>query len=270
VNKQNWKLLVVGLVLIGGSALGMSFLRTHQKLGAPGIRTTPISGSRRLDIYLPRYVLDCDSVVVPTDEGVLRGLPQDTSFMQRLYARPEELSISQTSEGRLELLAHARYPLALNVVLMGTDRTSIHKPQFCLRGSGWDIDGGKSTFDTVHVDGPHPYDLQIMKMVNSREAVLREGGKPVTIHGIYVYWFVADHDLTADHWTRMRKMATHLLSTGELQRWAYVSSLGVCLPDDDDATYARMKQMIAAAVPKFQLVNDVNIASVKPPEGAAP
>ena len=116
----------------------------------------------------------------------------------------------------------------MNIVLMGTDRTSIHKPQFCLRGSGWDIDTGNSTFDVIHVERPHPYDLPVMKLLNTRDGVVN--GQPTKIRGIYVYWFVADHDLTADHWTRMRKMATHLLRTGELERWAYVSCLGVCLP----------------------------------------
>ena len=150
--------------------------------------------------------------------------------------------------------------LLLSVVLMGTDRTSIHKPQFCLSGSGFDIDDAESAPDTVRVESPHPYDLHVMKLVTSREDVVN--GQPVKLRGIYVYWFVADHDLTADHWTRMRKMAAHLLSTGELQRWAYVSCFTRCLPGQEEATYGRMKKFIAAAVPEFQLASN-------PPAGGA-
>ena len=70
---------------------------------------------------------------------------------------------------------------------------------------------------------------------------------------IYVFWFVADDSLTADHNDRMRRMAIELVRTGKLQRWAYVSCMAVCLPGREAATYERMKQLIAASVPEFQL-----------------
>lgn len=250
MNKQNLWMLAVALALIGGTAFGMNRLKTTQRLGAPGVKTSAISGSPRLNIYLPEFVLDYDSVVIPTDTNVLNGLPQDTSFMQRRYKAPKEI------------------PMLLNVVLMGTDRTSIHKPQFCLTGSGWNIDGAESTLDTVRVETPHPYDLPVMKLSTTREVKIN--GEETKIRGIYVYWFVADHELTADHWTRMRKMATHLLRTGELQRWAYVSCFAVCRPGDEGVTYRQMKNFIASAVPQFQLANDAEVAGAAPPLAAAP
>ena len=141
----------------------------------------------------------------------------------------------------------------MNVVLMGTDRTSIHKPQFCLTGYGWDIDNAKSSTDTVRVDSPYPYDLSVMKLVSFRDARLNEKSAQVKLCGIYVYWFVADNQLTESHWVRMGRMSTHLLATGELQRWAYVSFFSVCLPQDEAKTYERMKKFIAASTPQFQL-----------------
>ena len=240
MNHKNWSLFLVTLALIGGTAFGLNRLRTHQRLGAPGIKSSPIAGSRRLNLYLPQYVLDYNSIIVPTDKEVLRGLPQDTSFIQRHY------------------LSSSSNELLLNIVLMGTDRTSIHKPQFCLTGSGWNIDGGESAPDTLRVESPHPYDLPVMKLLTSRE--VNDQGKPVTQRGIYVYWFVADNDLTSDHWTRMRNMATHLLRTGELERWAYVSCFAECWPGQENATYERMKQFITASVPKFQLATNPRVA----------
>lgn len=234
MNRRNLALLLIALMMIGGTAFFINGLRANQKLTKPGIIAKVIPGSQRMELYLPERVLDYDSAIVPTDKEVLRGLPQDTSFVQRRYFRAGDMA-----------------PFWMNIVLMGTDRTSIHKPQFCLRGQGWDIDGGASSFDTVRVEGPHPYDLPIMKIMNSRDVVDRDG-KQFKIRGIYVYWFVADNDLTADHKERMWKMAKRLLKTGELERWAYVSMLGVCLPGQEEATYARMKQFIATAVPKFQ------------------
>ena len=52
---------------------------------------------------------------------------------------------------------------------------------------------------------------------------------------------------------RMWMMGSKLLRTGILQRWAYVSCLSVCKPGDEEPTFERMKQMIAAAAPEFQL-----------------
>jgi hypothetical protein len=51
-------------------------------------------------------------------------------------------------------------------------------------------------------------------------------------------------------------MLFHQIRTGELQRWAYVSWFTVCEPGKEDATFARIKPLIAAAVTKFQLPPD--------------
>lgn len=231
---QRTILWAVALALIGVTTFGMHWLKANQRLGQPGIVANLIPGSPRMDIPLPEHVLDYDSVLIPTDTNLLTYLPHDTSFAQRRYLRTGD------------------NPIWLNVVLMGTDRTSIHKPQFCLVGSGWNIDAENSSYDTIRVESPHPYDLPVMKLLlNARDFVDKDGRK-ITMRGIYVYWFVADHELTASHWTRMEKMATHLMRTGELQRWAYVSCLGICPPGQEDVAYQRMKQFIATVAPKIQ------------------
>jgi hypothetical protein len=50
----------------------------------------------------------------------------------------------------------------------------------------------------------------------------------------------------------MKRMALHLLHTGVMQRWAYVSYFSLCEPGQEDATAARMEKVIAASVPEFQ------------------
>jgi hypothetical protein len=247
MNRQNRTIFALALALIGGTALSLHHLKANQRLGFPGIKTSPIAGSPHLNIYLPEFVLDYNSIALPTDKAAEAILPKDTSFGQRGYT--STLTSNQ---------------LVLDVVLMGTDRTSIHKPQFCLTGQGWNIEAGSSSLDTVRVESPHPYDLQVMRLVSSRD--FEKNGR---LSGIYVYWFVADHALTADHWTRMRQMAAHLLSTGELQRWAYVSCFAVCEPGNETATYAKMKEFIAAAVPQFQLATNPPVAGLPPEQTAA-
>jgi hypothetical protein len=51
----------------------------------------------------------------------------------------------------------------------------------------------------------------------------------------------------------LKSMLVHQLTSGELQRWAYVSFFTVCRPGQEDATFARIKPLITAAVPEFQL-----------------
>jgi hypothetical protein len=68
-----------------------------------------------------------------------------------------------------------------------------------------------------------------------------------------VFWFVTENQTTDDFATMLKSMLFHQLAHGVLQRWAYVSYFTVCLPGQEDATFARMKQLIAASVPEFQL-----------------
>ena len=58
MKRRELTLLLAGLVLIGGTAGLLGRLKTHQRLGKPGVRTTPIPGSANLRILLPEKVLD--------------------------------------------------------------------------------------------------------------------------------------------------------------------------------------------------------------------
>jgi len=240
MNRQKWMILIAGLALIGATAAILRPLKSNQKLGRPGVKTTPIADSRRLRVFLPETVPGYSSLEVPTEQAILDGLPHDTSFAQRYYVGPELTNFTR-------------------IVLMGTDRTSIHKPQFCLEGGGWNISDAASSKDVIHLTRPAPYDLPVMKLVTTKKALTKDG-KPWLRRGIYVYWFVADGDLTNDHWARMRSSTLHLLKTGELERWAYVSCFAVCQPGEEDGTYDRMKKFIALSVPEFQLSGSANRA----------
>jgi hypothetical protein len=86
------------------------------------------------------------------------------------------------------------------------------------------------------------------------------GTREITIDGrkqmarwVYVYWFVADNQLTAQHNQRMWWMARDVIRTGVLQRWAYISYLAFCPPGAENAAFERVKKLIVASVPEFQL-----------------
>lgn len=235
MNRQKWIIVVAALALMGGAAGVLARFAHNHRLGEPGIRTHAIPGSKRVEIELPARVLDYESEPRPVDELTLGSLPQDTSFGQRVYKAPDGFQV------------------VLNIVLMGTDRTSLHKPQFCLESQGWHIDQSASAETQVRVDRPQPYDLPVVKLISTKEFE-GEGGK-AAYRGVYVYWFVADGAMSATKsgYQRMWWMARELLHTGVLQRWAYVTCFSVCQPGQEEAAFQRIKQFIAAAVPEFQL-----------------
>jgi hypothetical protein len=239
MTRQKIILTAVALALIGGTAGVLAHLKTHQRLGAPGVKTRPLAGSTNpvvVEVVLPASVLDYTSEVMTQSVLVTQTLPPDTSFGSRRYVA--------TNNSWMDV----------NVVLMGTDRTSIHKPQYCLEGAGWSIDHAATRETTIALERPQPYDLPVIKMVSTRHFADAKG-QQIPWRGIYVYWFVADGALSGEITGRERMwwMTKEMFRTGTLQRWAYVSCFMVCPPGYEDATFERMKKFIVASVPEFQL-----------------
>lgn len=230
MNRRKLILAVISVAMIAGTAALLAIV--PQKLGRPGVNAVEVPGSSRLRIDLPEHVLDFASTNQGPDSESLAMLPADTSFGGRVYFKPHSI------------------PYVSSVVLMGTDRTSIHKAEYCLQGQGLHIDG--ATTDTVHMTRPQPYDLPIIKITAT--ATGKIDGKTITKKCVYVYWYVTDGAISNDRsgFGRMWAMTKKLLFAGVLQRWAYVRFYAFCDPGQEDATYDSIKQMIADAVPQFQ------------------
>lgn len=227
-------LLIVGLLLIGATAGGLVYLKSNQRLGKPGVKTAAIEGSPRLQIELPLQVEGYAAEAVPVDPKTLEALPADTSMVQARYRELPNGPEIQTF-----------------VVLMGTDRTSIHNPQFCLTGAGWGIDGASSRSERVTMASPAGVELPVMKLIARRKVEIE--GRPVDYSGVFVYWLLADGVVTSERKVMMQSMAKHLLRTGELQRWAYVAYFAPCPPGAEDETFQRIQKLMNATVPQYQL-----------------
>ncbi len=238
-----WAVGAAVLIITAGTAGFLATQHTRQMLGQPGVRVEQrpmysveqgastnepkrIAESR---VHLPARVLDFQSKEFPIPHTTWEALPRDTVFGHRMYG--------QTNG----------FMLDVQVVLMGADRSSIHKPQYCLRGSGFDI--VKTEPQTIRIQRPQAHDLPVMKLSLGR--TVRDGEATRREAGVYVYWFVADGEVTAEHRQRMWWMARDMLKTGVLQRWAYVICFAPCAPGAEDATYERIKEFIAAAVPEL-------------------
>jgi len=238
MDKNLWTkaLTAVGLILC--AAWVLAHRDSFQRLGAPGVKLVPIpsydsSGSVVMSnsIALPERVLDYVGTNMPISDIVLGWLPGDTTYGQRMYVAPDG------------------FWAQMNGVLMGTDRTSIHKPQYCLTGVGWEII--ETTKTMIPVSDPYPYELPVIRMT-ARRLMKLENGRTQELAATFVYWFVADGHVTAEHSARMVGILKDL-PKGVLQRWAYVSCFAVSFPGEEDQTFERLSELIAASVPEFQL-----------------
>jgi hypothetical protein len=231
MKNQKWIILSIALVLIAGTAVALTWLRAHQKLGKPGLKAEAIPGRVNMKINLPERVLDFISTNVPEPDVVLGYLPPDTSYAERCYFDTNGFPIYNTA------------------ILMGADRTSIHKPDYCLPGQGWSIN--QRAVVNIPVAGEKNYSLPVAKWVIGNVYQAPDGHKQ-QVSGLYVFWFVADGEQTTDNRQRILWLARDLLRTGVLQRWAYISYFTVCAPGQEDATFERVKNLIAHSVPEFQ------------------
>jgi Protein of unknown function (DUF3485) len=225
-------LFLTALALIGVTAGALVWLRAHQRLGEPGLRAVAVPGSVVMKLALPAKVLDFTSTNVPTSQVVLDYLPKDTSFAQRYYSAPD-----------------GTWAVA-NVILMGADRTSIHRPEYCLPGQGWQIRDQREV--KLQVAGENPYELPVQKWTIANTFTTPDGTKQ-PVSGLYVFWFVTKDQITADFATMLRAMLVSQIRHGTIQRWAYVSYFTACAPGQEENTFARIQQLITASAPEFQL-----------------
>lgn len=225
-------ILLTALVLMAGTAGALTWLRTNQKLGAPGVKGTPIPGGIRMNVALPERVLDFTSTNVPEPQVAIGYFPDDTSYTERIYTGPDGSWVQSTA------------------ILMGADRTSIHRPEYCMPGQGWTINQKKVV--DIPIAGQPPYRLEAAEWKVS-QVVQQPDGQSAKIAGVYVYWYVSRNEETMNHDKMLEWLTLDLFRTGALQRWAYISYFALCQPGQEDAKFEQMKRLIAASVPQFQL-----------------
>jgi len=230
---------IAALVFVAAAAGSLRWLKERVRMGEPGVRIVGLpllteggrlatSNSVSLPANLPGYRSQLDAI----PELELSFLPPDTTFGRRSYHGGESLP-----------------PVMASVVLMGADRTSIHRPEYCMTGIGWQI--LSQTVRSIEVPGWAPGSLEVQRFDMTR-SVERDDGRRVTINGVYVFWFVADGIRTASHSTRQWQMVRDILSKGRSPRWAYISFFSLSEPGAEDITFERMSRLIGAAVPSIE------------------
>jgi hypothetical protein len=240
MNKSKCLVLAVALGMM--AAAGGYLAKVHQRvrLGAPGVKVGPgvlydelNHPVARQSVLLPGVVLGTIGTDLPITRMELDALPKDTTF------------------GRKRYLGRDHFSVVTSVVLMGTDRTSIHQPQFCLEAAAWHIE--QTDLVRLPMDRPYPYEVPALRLTASRMAV-NELKQPIEVRGIYVYWFVTADRITSDQGARMWSLAKTMVEKRELERWAYISYFATCLPGREEATFKQLERFIRASAPEFQTV----------------
>lgn len=239
MNRRVIQVVVLFVLMVGLTAAALVRVRASYVLGKPGVKLVnePTFNEEanvvsEISAYLPDAIGEYHSDGhVPVQSIEQAMLPPDTVYGRRIYVGPD------------------RFNSMVSIVVMGTDRTSIHKPQYCLSGQGVEIIG--SDVISIPIERPARYDLNVMKLDTRTQQRLPDGSFAPR-SGLFLYWFVTDGHLTPHHGERMWLMARDLLTRGHLQRWAYVAYYSECQPGDEEKLFEQMKRFIVASVPEFQ------------------
>lgn len=187
---------------------------------------------------LPTHVLNYTSKRDKVGDAEREILPPDTEFEKRTYY--------SNTEGSW---------LNCTIVLAGQDRTSIHRPEICLKAQGWDLIGGESGVRHINLQNGQSLDVMDLALERLHED---DQGKLRKIKAHYYFWFVGKDKTTPFHTTRILTTAFDNIFRSVNHRWAYVSVMMFVENSfrptglDDDQTQERIRSFIAEAAPEFQ------------------
>jgi hypothetical protein len=159
------------------------------------------------DLVIPDICPNCGSVLYNMARAEKEQLPDDTEFVKSAF----------TNDVGTRLFT--------SIVLSGTARDSIHRPQRCLKGQGNNLDG---EYDLeVPLEGRDPLTVRVIK--TSRTFHTADGPKPY--YSFYAYWFVGQDRETPSHYSRMFWLAWDRVVRSKANRWAYIAVQGEREPE---------------------------------------
>lgn len=162
------------------------------------------------DLEIPDICPECGDHLFNMARAEKEQLPDDTEFVKSAF----------TNDIGTRLFT--------SIVLSGTARDSIHRPQRCLKGQGNNMDG---EYDLkVPLEGRDLLTVRVIK--TSRTFRTAEGPKPY--YSFYAYWFVGQDRETSSHYSRMFWLAWDRVVRSKANRWAYIAVQGERDPENSD------------------------------------
>ncbi|MGA1531358.1 MAG: exosortase-associated EpsI family protein [Kiritimatiellia bacterium] len=154
-------------------------------------------------------------------------LPDDTRILKKVYEHPFKSSV------------------LASIVLSGSSRTSIHRPQICLVGEGREIVSTRIV--EVPIPGRDPMQVTMLEMLTRQQD---GSGQWIKYASYYAYWFVSPDRETPHHGERMFWMAFDRVFRGVSHRWAYIAVSGQRQEGSEQHVEAA-REFIAALQPEL-------------------
>lgn len=162
--------------------------------------------------------------------GEWRALPRDTVIFKKQYFHNHDENET----------------IDAGVVLSGSDRSSIHRPELCMPSQGHTIESRELI--EVPLEGREP--LQVMILNLSRR--LPNGAM---YYSYYAYWFVGKDIETPHHMERMLLMATDRIFRNVSHRWAYISLSGQKRSVDSMEHHDTLHEVVPLLYPQISLIS---------------
>jgi EpsI family protein len=184
--------LVILVVILGAGIVFTALTSDVSRISEPGVRL--IDGQPFLPEKAGAWAGGEMTGLTPDERAIL---PSDTEGARRIYKDP------------------AGHELFCSLVLAGRDVTSIHRPELCLRGQGWEWGG--VTVAEIPAAG-HPLKVSRLDAVH---AVQAKDGRTGQAQSVFVYWFVGKDRTTPYHWQRILWTTMDRVFHNRNHRWAY-------------------------------------------------
>lgn len=189
------KQLALIVVILGVTSVLTTLTSDVTKASEPGIRL--VNGQ----LYLPDTVGDwVGGAADGLSEAEQQVLPADTLGIRRRYSR------------------NGKGDITCSAILAGRDVTSIHRPELCLPGQGWNIQ--REQIETIRTPTVEGGELKVMRMDASHTVTTATSTRPP--RAIFIYWFVGKDRITPYHWQRIFWTTQDRVLRNRNHRWAYI------------------------------------------------
>ncbi|HVE16392.1 MAG TPA: exosortase-associated EpsI family protein [Chthoniobacterales bacterium] len=198
------------------------------------IRPTAMMTEAGVVMKWPDRVFDFTGKDEGPNESETAILPPDTEFAKKTYTAPNGEHIN------------------VEIVLSGVEHRSIHRPEICLWGQGWNVRSGKIV--KVPLKSGRNLDVMVLDITRPWRT---PSGATVEVPALYSYFFVSKDAETAKHIDRIAITNLDLLFRNKAHRWAYVIVMARVMkgftPDgkDRDQTLKMIEDFLRETAPTF-------------------
>jgi len=138
--------------------------------------------------------------------------------MTGLTKEERDILPSDTEGARRIYTDSAGHQVFCSLVLAGRDVTSIHRPELCLRGQGWQW-GGLNVAD-IPIATAAGGMLRVSR-IDAAHAVALKDGRKGQAQSVFLYWFIGKERTTPYHWQRILWTTMDRVFHNRNHRWAY-------------------------------------------------